>query len=141
MSSNWKMDPGVAESCKEDVDKVCAAAKNQHGGGMVLKCLAENHDSLSSSDCQSETARATKMALWQYRKTITRLPKISRMLPALIPAECISMPIAQGAATTEECDEDAQTLCPADFPVGGVTLKNLGMVSRLKALKSGKFAN
>jgi len=99
MASNWKMDPGVAEKCEADVDKVCAAAKGQHGGGMVLKCLAENHDSLASSDCQGEVARATKMALWQYRK---------------------------GAATTEECDEDAQTLCPADFPVGGVTLKNLG---------------
>jgi len=100
MSANWKMDPGVAEKCKEDVNKVCAAAKNSHGGGMVLKCLAENHDSLSSSDCQGEVARSTKMALWQYRK---------------------------GAAMTEECDEDAQTLCPADFPVGGVTLKKLGL--------------
>lgn len=100
MADNWKMDYGVSKQCKQDVKKVCASAMSKHGGGEVLKCLAQNHDSLSSSDCQTEVARATKMALWQYRK---------------------------GAAMTEECDEDAQTLCAGDFPDGSsVATKKLG---------------
>jgi hypothetical protein len=50
------MDVGIATSCKADVTKMCAAQKNQHGGGGVLKCLSENHDALSSSDCQFEVS-------------------------------------------------------------------------------------
>eukprot|EP00238_Polyblepharides_amylifera_P013095 CAMPEP_0196572234 /NCGR_PEP_ID=MMETSP1081-20130531/2305_1 /TAXON_ID=36882 /ORGANISM="Pyramimonas amylifera, Strain CCMP720" /LENGTH=880 /DNA_ID=CAMNT_0041889479 /DNA_START=135 /DNA_END=2777 /DNA_ORIENTATION=+ len=113
MSTNWKMDFGVAHSCKGDVDKVCAKAKVEHGGAGVLKCLAENHDSLASSDCQNEVARATKMALWQYRK---------------------------GAAMTEECDEDAQTLCPEVYPSDGSSvLKKIGncLTEKVATITSG----
>lgn len=100
MSSNWKLDFGVAKKCKQDVAKVCAEAKDMpESSGAVLKCLSENHDSLGSSDCQSEVARATKMALWQYKK---------------------------GAGMTSECDEDAETLCPNLFPHSGQSFKKLG---------------
>jgi Golgi apparatus protein 1 len=107
MAKNWKLDFGVAKKCSADVDKICAAAKAKNDDtGAVLKCLSENHDSISAADCQTEVARATKMAFWQYSK---------------------------GAPITAECDEDAQTLCPAKFPTAGQSFKRLGKCITSKA--------
>jgi Golgi apparatus protein 1 len=104
---------GIATSCKEDIGKVCASQKSQHGGGAVLKCLSENHDSLTSSDCQFEVARSTKMALFQYRK---------------------------GAAMTRSCDADGESLCPDSFPnePGANSLKKTGecLISSVEKIAS-----
>ena len=62
-----------------------ASSKLETTPKLKVKRRAVWDDSISAADCQTEVARATKMAFWQYSK---------------------------GAPITAECDEDAQTLLP-----------------------------
>lgn len=81
----YMLDFGVRSACKTTVDKLCSSVKGSgHGKAAVLKCLVEKHAAIAESQCANEISRATRMAIWQYRK---------------------------GAALTQTCDADVDKLC------------------------------
>lgn len=81
----YMLDFGVRSACKITVDKLCSSVKGSgHGKAAVLKCLVEKHAAIAESQCANEISRATRMAIWQYRK---------------------------GAALTQTCDADVDKFC------------------------------
>eukprot|EP00898_Chlorokybus_atmophyticus_P007954 jgi/Chlat1/815/Chrsp104S01269 len=73
-TSNYRLDPAVAQECRDDIKEFCAAEDKQSAvdadadpnQAIVLKCLV-NHDEEVLENCGREIARAVKMALWMYQ--------------------------------------------------------------------------
>ncbi|KAK9821811.1 hypothetical protein WJX81_008502 [Elliptochloris bilobata] len=61
---DWRLDYDLRLACKDDVPKVCAAARanEDKGDGAVLQCLVEN-EKATSENCARETSRAVRNAL------------------------------------------------------------------------------
>lgn len=107
MKTDYRLDAGVSENCKTDIDVLCAEAKGAaHGKAEVLRCLvdkiiAQNVD--VSAACQSEMSRAVRMAFWDFKL---------------------------GAALTTACDEDVGAVCPAQSRAKNRGVYTIGVIGR-----------
>jgi Golgi apparatus protein 1 len=95
-----------------------------HGKAAVLKCLVEKHDAISESQCASEISRATRMAIWQYRKGVALTQSCdadvdkfcSGISVSTVGAigRCLAKQVTDNAALTENCKKMVMLAAPKD---------------------------
>mmetsp|Transcript_65397 Transcript_65397/g.206659 ORF Transcript_65397/g.206659 Transcript_65397/m.206659 type:complete len:905 (-) Transcript_65397:279-2993(-) len=113
MSSDYRLDFGVATTCKTEIGTLCKDAKQtvEEGDtkgsgakGRVLTCLAGQNAALGAG-CQKEVSRAVRMAVWQFKA---------------------------GNALTAVCDDDAASLC-SEHGAKGSGVAGIGAVGNCLA--------
>jgi len=121
----YMLDFGVRSACKSTVDRLCSSVKGSgHGKAAVLKCLVEKHDAISESQCASEISRATRMAIWQYRKGVALTQTCDADVDKFCSGvsistvgavgRCLAKQVTDNAALTEGCKKMVMLAAPKD---------------------------